>query len=114
MPPQRLQQQGSASPGCHRRRNPSAARCGLWPALKFDAYRSILAFWRPRHVPADNLPGTLIALADGKRAGVQGYMPTDLYNLNSGYGSADSLKRCAAASMWKQLCSKHSCVLLEP
>jgi hypothetical protein len=24
---------------------------------------------------------------------VQGYMPTDLYNLNSAYGSADSLKK---------------------
>lgn len=26
-------------------------------------------------------------------------MPTDLYNLNSGYGSADSLKRCANVLM---------------
>jgi hypothetical protein len=54
--------------------------------------------WGAHHVPADKLLG-MLSLAEGKRAGVQGYMPTDLYNLNSGYGSADSLKRCAAVAM---------------
>lgn len=43
--------------------------------------------------------GYWFMLVEGDPSGVQGYMPTDLYNLNSGYGSADSLKRCAAESI---------------
>lgn len=42
----------------------------------------------------------------------QGYMPGDLYNLNSKYGSQEDLKRYSPVLMCSRLCSCFCCLLM--